>query len=207
MSVDVSSKPDYRLCTRYMSNVEDKDPYTVVSVVKLEKTDIDDENKLFRKRHKQSGNRCSSSSEDEPLRKKTKRFVKMGSSSSMSSEDESRSLKSALELDLGSAVLGQHAGQLLLDIPKMQYTTIKIPGMIVKDTKVYFTLLDMSGDHYYKLCKRMTLDKDRDVATIHYSKPLDILIEEERNILIESFMRLNNIDTELPHAIDKSKIF
>lgn len=97
---------------------------------------MDDENELFRKRHKQSCNRCSSSSEDEPLRKKTKRSVKMESSSSMSSEDESRSLKSALELDLGSAVLGQHAGELLLDIPKMQYTTIKIPGMIVKDTKV-----------------------------------------------------------------------
>ncbi|XP_071147319.1 uncharacterized protein [Mytilus edulis] len=207
MGVDVSSKPDYRLCTRHMSNVEDKDPFTVVSVVKLEKSDMDDENELFRKRHKQSGNRCSSSSEDEPLRKKTKRSVKMESSSSMSSEDESRSLKSALELDLGSAVLGQHAGQLLLDIPKIQYTTIKIPGMIVKDTKVYFTLLDMSGDHYYKLCKRMTLDKDRDVATIYYSKPLDILIEEERNILIENFMRLNNIDTELPHVIDKSEIF
>ncbi|VDI15700.1 Hypothetical predicted protein [Mytilus galloprovincialis] len=207
MGADVSSKPNYRLCTRHMSNVEDKDPYTVVSVVKLEKSDMDDENELFRKRHKQSCNRCSSSSEDEPLRKKTKRSVKMESSSSMSSEDESRSLKSALELDLGSAVLGQHAGELLLDIPKMQYTTIKIPGMIVKDTKVYFTLLDMSGDHYYKLCKRMTLDKDRDVATIYYSKPLDILIEEERNILVESFMRLNNIDTELPHVIDKSEIF
>ncbi|XP_063408516.1 uncharacterized protein LOC134692079 [Mytilus trossulus] len=35
MGVNVSSKPDYRLCTRHMSNVEDKDPYTVVSVVKV----------------------------------------------------------------------------------------------------------------------------------------------------------------------------
>lgn len=210
LGVDVSSNPDYRLCTRPMSHIDNNDPYTVVSIVKLEKTDIDDEDELSRKRHKQSCSRGSSrstSSEDEPLRKRTKRTVKIKSSSSMSLENESRNYISEIELDLGSAVLGQHAGELLLDIPKIQYTSIKIPGMIVKDTKVYFTLLDMSGDHYYKLCKRMTLNKDKDVATIFYSKPLDILIEEERNILIESFMRLNNIDTELPHVINKSEIF
>lgn len=58
--------------------------------------------------------------------------------------------------------------------------------------QVYFTLLEMSGTHFVKLYNNKTLDKDKDRATIHYCRPLDILVEEDRNILIENFMRFNN---------------
>lgn len=34
-------------------------------------------------------------------------------------------------------------------------------------------------------------------ATIYYSEPKDLLKKEDRDILVESFVRLNNIDDDM----------
>ncbi|CAC5418978.1 unnamed protein product [Mytilus coruscus] len=98
--------------------------------------------------------------------------------------------------DLNVKVLGQHAGELLLDLHEYgsddHISKLTTPGLIIDGTKVYFTLLEMSKSHYEKLCKNLELD-ETDRAIICYSRPLDILHFESRNTLIENFVQLNNI--------------
>ncbi|XP_063396340.1 uncharacterized protein LOC134680956 [Mytilus trossulus] len=93
-------------------------------------------------------------------------------------------------------VLGQHGGELLLDLKRYQESStesqLTIPGMIIDQTKVIFTVLVMSRTHLNKLKNNQLLQND-DRAVIYYSKPLDILSEESRSVLIENFMRLNNV--------------
>ncbi|XP_076114756.1 uncharacterized protein LOC143082786 isoform X2 [Mytilus galloprovincialis] len=93
--------------------------------------------------------------------------------------------------------IGQHGGELLLNLNKFygdsETDTLKLFGMIVIETSVIFTLLEMSKKHLEKLRNNEELD-NQDEATIYYSPPYDILCEESRNILIENFMRLNNVN-------------
>ncbi|CAC5368172.1 unnamed protein product [Mytilus coruscus] len=101
-----------------------------------------------------------------------------------------------IERIANTRVLGQHGGELLLDLKRYQESTteseLTMPGMIIDQTKVIFTLLVMSRTHLDKLKNNHLLQND-DRAVIFYSKPLDILSEESRSILIENFMRLNNV--------------
>ncbi|VDI71440.1 Hypothetical predicted protein [Mytilus galloprovincialis] len=122
-----------------------------------------------------------------------------GSSSSVASSSCSFSslTESNQEADLplieritNTRVLGQHGGELLLDLNKYQGSRIEseltMLGMIIDQTKVIFTLLIMSRNHLEKLKSNQLLLND-DRAVIYYSKPLDILSEESRSILIENF--------------------
>ncbi|XP_071174910.1 uncharacterized protein [Mytilus edulis] len=100
---------------------------------------------------------------------------------------------------LNESVLGKHAGELLLDIrsngirKKNGDTNERIMlGTIIDGTKVYLTLLEMTETHCRKLERQDQLT-DTDRACIYYFKPFDIIFEEERNMLIECLMRLNNI--------------
>ena len=52
----------------------------------------------------------------------------------------------------------------------------------------------MTADHLQNLDKQ-NIPEDRDMATIHYAKPLDMIFKDEREVLIDIFMMLNNIDT------------
>ncbi|CAC5407302.1 unnamed protein product [Mytilus coruscus] len=100
---------------------------------------------------------------------------------------------------LNELILGKHAGELLLDIrsngmrKKNGDTNERIMlGTIIDGTKVYLTLLEMTEKHCRKLERQDQLT-DTDRACIYYVKPFDIIFEEERNMLIECLMRLNNI--------------
>ncbi|CAG2245832.1 unnamed protein product [Mytilus edulis] len=101
-----------------------------------------------------------------------------------------------IERIANTRVLGHHGGELLLDLKRCQKSTAEsqftMPGMIIDKTKVIFTVLVMSRTHLDKLKNNHPLEND-DRAVIYYSKPLDILSEESRSILIENFMRLNNV--------------
>lgn len=52
----------------------------------------------------------------------------------------------------------------------------------------------MSDNHIEELEKKKKYDDSMDEATIYYAKPLDLIFKEDRDILIDSFMMLNNID-------------
>ncbi|CAC5400269.1 unnamed protein product [Mytilus coruscus] len=193
LGVDVTSNPDFRLCTKSMSYKE-KDENNICTVTFVKKTQpVENQSK---KRYKESS--CSSSDssstedsqDEEPVHKRHKKSS-LGCSDS-SSVDECEIFTPEIEEDLDCNVLGRHAGELLLDVRKYAKGNDKMPGIIVNGTKVYFTLLDISSHHMIKLYQRKELDKKKDVATIYYSRPLDILVEEDRIILIENFMRLNN---------------
>ncbi|XP_076076652.1 uncharacterized protein LOC143047477 isoform X2 [Mytilus galloprovincialis] len=117
-------------------------------------------------------------------------------SSLTSNESDDGSIPS-IAFDLNKEVLGQHAGELLLDLYECRrrgdVPMLTMPGMIVDGTKVYMTLLEISNTHFRKLEGNQELTP-QDRATIYYSKPLNILQDDERSILMETCIRLNNIE-------------
>ncbi|CAC5403986.1 unnamed protein product [Mytilus coruscus] len=97
-----------------------------------------------------------------------------------------------------SKSLRQHAGQLLLELNKCQKDYKNCPiltmsGMIIDGTKVFITVLEMKKKHLNKLENNEELDED-DKALIYYSQPFDLIYSDERSILIDNIMRLNNIE-------------
>lgn len=119
-------------------------------------------------------------------------YLKSSDTSSSASGSEDEATRPQIMTELNERILGRHAGELLLDFNRFAIKN-KMPGMIVNGTKVIFTLLDMPSGHYCKLAANQQLDNSTDKATIYYSKPLNILINKDRDILIEAFMKLNNL--------------
>ncbi|XP_076078258.1 uncharacterized protein LOC143048456 [Mytilus galloprovincialis] len=194
----VTSEPDIRL---FKCGLDHEFSKVMVSVVKV-KPDLTynpvipsgkakKRRKTFRERSRHSGfssenvhSKCSTSS--------------MDTLESVDTEELS------IKVDLNDRVLGQHAGELLLDLnnkhkgDEKQHLeeelkkNLTMTGMIVDGTRVFFTLLEMTRKHYQKLKDNEDLDID-DKAIIYYSNPKDILMEPERRTLIKDFMSLNNI--------------
>ncbi|XP_076112769.1 uncharacterized protein LOC143080678 [Mytilus galloprovincialis] len=194
LGVDVTSNPDFRLCTKSMSYREKEEENNICTVTFVKKKQAVKNKSQKRYIESSCSSSVSSSTEDssdeEPVHKRQRR-CSLGSSDS-SSVVECEIFTPEIEEDLDRNVLGRHAGELLLDVRKYAMGNDKMPGIIVNGTKVYFTLLDITSHHMIKLYQRKELDKEKDVATIYYSRPLDILVEEDRILLIENFMRLNN---------------
>ncbi|XP_052066014.1 uncharacterized protein LOC127705695 isoform X4 [Mytilus californianus] len=103
-----------------------------------------------------------------------------------------------IEEYFNSRLLGQHAGELLLNLYELtkkcdKLTKFTIPGMIVNKTEVMLTLLEMSQEHFDRLKNEQVIEES-DRAVIYYSRPFDIIYPNDRNTLIDCFMRLNNIE-------------
>ncbi|XP_052082025.1 uncharacterized protein LOC127719792 [Mytilus californianus] len=121
-------------------------------------------------------------------------------SATSAGSDSGSSRRPRIEEFLSRRVLGQHAGELLLDLHTFvnltEMTTLSFPGMIVNKTEVILTLLEISCDHLQKL------ESDTDIlldqrGTIYYSKPFDIMDCEDRSVLIDSLIRLNNFEYQI----------
>ncbi|CAC5406384.1 unnamed protein product [Mytilus coruscus] len=191
----VISKPTIRFLNDGIGDSnDDDDDYEcdgmVVPVVQV-KTNYDLTHGLsWRKRRKISGHPLSCSSNQ-----RTSEFKKY--------KDKVRE-PTHLEVRLNTMVLGQHAGELLLDLRRHctdeDKPKLTMPGMIVDDTKIFFTVLEISSTHYKKLKENIELE-DQDKAIIYYSTPLDILLREDRNVLIDNFIRLNNINEPTPEVV------
>ncbi|CAG2215068.1 unnamed protein product [Mytilus edulis] len=95
------------------------------------------------------------------------------------------------------SALEQHAGELILEWQDSCFNPY-MPGMIVSGTKVVMTLLHITQDHVNRLKNGWDLLPDEDKATIYYGKPLDLLVKEDRDILLETLFKLSlmnrNID-------------
>lgn len=104
--------------------------------------------------------------------------------------------------DVPPRFLGQHGGDLLIhkDIYGGNLSKGRmfryLPGMICIGTRVIFTLLKIAGTHLREIMTMSQFDtiKTSSKATIYYSEPKDLLKKEDRDILVETFVRLNNID-------------
>ncbi|VDI20875.1 essential nuclear protein 1 [Mytilus galloprovincialis] len=97
---------------------------------------------------------------------------------------------------ISSNVLGQHGGELLIHFDKFagiltQKDFFYRPGMILFGTKVVFTLLVCSKKHWMEITDTDSVKKG--TSFISYSEPKDLLIKKDRDELVESIARLNNI--------------
>ncbi|XP_063421877.1 uncharacterized protein LOC134706670 [Mytilus trossulus] len=97
---------------------------------------------------------------------------------------------------ISSNVLGQHGGELLIHFDNFagiltQKDFFFRPGMILIGTKVVLTLLVCSKTHWMEITDIDSIQKG--TSFISYSEPKDLLIKEDRDELLESIARLNNI--------------
>ncbi|CAC5401744.1 unnamed protein product [Mytilus coruscus] len=163
-NVDVVSRPDLRFKGTLLNTDEDdlsqQLSQLVVSVIEL-KHNSDSKDPVYK--HKtRSEKGCSETNEDADIH----------------------------ELSfLDAGVLGQHAGELLLEWEDSCFNPY-MPGMIVSKHKIF--------SEQKKLKNSWDLVPDEDKATIHYGKPLDLLVKEDRDILLETLFKLSlmnrNID-------------
>lgn len=93
-------------------------------------------------------------------------------------------------LNVGETGTVIHIYQIYLHIFFLKCTYILI---IVVLFQVILTLLEMSQDHFNKLKNQQRIEES-DKAVIYYSRPFDIIYVNDRNTLIDCFMRLNNIE-------------
>ncbi|VDI00876.1 Hypothetical predicted protein [Mytilus galloprovincialis] len=191
----VISDPDLRF---FKSGLEQKKTDNMVTVLEASRNS----------RHSRSRNQqVKNTIKVRKLRKRSRElspeiyFPDESSSSSSGScswltDGEQEADRPLIERIANTRVLGQHGGELLLDLKRYQESTtesqLTMLGMIIDKTKVIFTVLVMSRTHLDKLKNNQLLLND-DRAVIYYSKPLDILSEESRSVLIENFVRLNNV--------------
>ncbi|KAK3103034.1 hypothetical protein FSP39_015928 [Pinctada imbricata] len=90
---------------------------------------------------------------------------------------------------LDERIVGQHGGELLFHYPD----TIKrgkICGLIVQETQVTFTMLEMSKDQYKDIVDGNIRRGSEDRPTLKFSKPYDYLKTEDREYVIEAFIKL-----------------
>ncbi|XP_052087281.1 uncharacterized protein LOC127724369 isoform X3 [Mytilus californianus] len=183
--VDVTSTPDVVIMTKDHLHSQFPETSSVVSIAELKNlgvftNDDDDENN------------------DEERTTRTHRNTSSDSSELKEADDSEPSVheKPAILKRVGQKVLGQHGGELLLHQSLYRQTLDKeqgmryIPGMIVIGTEVTFTLLELHGKHLAEL--RSKDGNIRHKSYIYYSKPRNLLKKEDRDILLESFVRLNN---------------
>ncbi|CAC5379136.1 unnamed protein product [Mytilus coruscus] len=183
--VDVTSTSDVVIMTKDHQCSQFPETSSVVSIAELKNlgvftNDDDDENN------------------DEEPTTRTHRNTSSDSSELKEADDSEPSVheKPAILKRVGQRVLGQHGGELLLHQSLCRQTLDKergiryIPGMIVIGTEVTFTLLELHGKHLAEL--RSKDGNIRHKSYIYYSKPRDLLKKEDRDILLESFVRLNN---------------
>ncbi|XP_076085606.1 uncharacterized protein LOC143056400 isoform X2 [Mytilus galloprovincialis] len=185
----VTSEPDLRLFRCGLNHEFSKVMVSVIEVkpdsyyTPVAPADVKPDEKRKRK-FRGSPRRSGSSSENLHYRSSTSSMEPLESADTHDTEEL------AIEADLHDRVLGQHAGELLLDLHNKHKRDEKqlsedelkkkltMSGMIVDGTRVFFTLLEISRKHYQKLKDNEALDDD-DKAVIFYSNPKDILLEPE----------------------------
>ncbi|CAG2235508.1 unnamed protein product [Mytilus edulis] len=160
----VVSKPDIRLYKHGITTTPEVRTSDMVVSVKVKKVFNKDPEELERQLRLMESTHLSNSY------------------SSLSSNQSDDGSSPSIEFDLNKEVLGQHAGELLLDLYECRrrgdVPMLTMPGMIVDGTKVYMTLLEISNTHFRKLEGNQELTP-QDRATIYYSKPLNILQDDE----------------------------
>ncbi|XP_076110759.1 uncharacterized protein LOC143079367 isoform X1 [Mytilus galloprovincialis] len=182
---DVTSLPDIRLYsygikTTKTATARSKIPVSVVEVKKSVEKQFGESELL------------------DPLTERLESTDLSSSISSLASSEDSYRKPPIEEYLMNSTSLGQHAGQLLLELHKCHKDYKNCPiltmsGMIIDGTKVLFTVLEMKKEHLKKLENNEELDED-DKAVIYYSQPFDLIYSDERSILIDNIMRLNNLE-------------
>lgn len=175
-SINVQSESDVVIMPKDHLDDTSPDPVSVVSIVEVQNS------------YRQG--RVERPTKTRPSRSPTKSSLE-----SIDSEPSVHQEPAIFEI-IGHRLLGQHGGELLThnelygDFLSRRRAFKYLPGMIVIGTEVIFTVLAINGDHINELMKRQMSDKNK--SYIYYSEPKDLLKKEDRDMLIESFVRLSN---------------
>ncbi|XP_061179274.1 uncharacterized protein LOC133187898 isoform X3 [Saccostrea echinata] len=90
---------------------------------------------------------------------------------------------------LDDGLIGQHGGELLFHFPET-IKKEKIFGLIVQETQVTFTMLEMRMEQYNDIVEGKIKHKSEDRPNFKISRPYDYLNMEDREFIIEAFIKL-----------------
>nr|XP_034322714.1 uncharacterized protein LOC109620818 [Crassostrea gigas] len=127
-----------------------------------------------------------------PLSSRTRTKIKINfedSAEQISSTTNTEAAHGKTVLHLDDKIIGQHGGELLFHFSD----TIKkgkIFGLVVQETQVTFTVLEMSVEQYNDIVEGNVKHRSGDRPTLKVSKPYDYLKTQDRESIIEAFIKL-----------------
>lgn len=92
-------------------------------------------------------------------------------------------------MHLDDKIIGQHGGKLLFNFSDT-IKNGKIFGLVVQETQVTFTVLEMSVEQYNDIVEGNVKHRSGDRPTLKVSKPYDYLKTQDRESIIEAFIKL-----------------
>ncbi|XP_078339664.1 uncharacterized protein LOC111108463 isoform X3 [Crassostrea virginica] len=119
---------------------------------------------------------------------------------------------------LNDRVLGQHAGELLVDHKESLFGVEAVLGILCMQTTIVFTLLEVSKDHLKRIVedgeveqkkqmkRKVGEDDAKNSGIILYTKPYDYMKEEDREEVIEFLVWLGLQTIPGTHRLQKEKI-
>ncbi|XP_078339328.1 uncharacterized protein LOC144627178 isoform X2 [Crassostrea virginica] len=119
---------------------------------------------------------------------------------------------------LNDRVLGQHAGELLVDHKESTFGVEAVLGILCMQTTILFTLLEVSKDHLRRIVEDGEIEQRKQVkrkvgeddaknsGIILYTKPYDYLKEEDREEVIEFLVWLGLQTIPGTHRLQKEKV-
>ncbi|XP_061184577.1 uncharacterized protein LOC133192601 isoform X2 [Saccostrea echinata] len=91
-------------------------------------------------------------------------------------------------MEVDDKVLGQHGGELIVESPFSFFKPYVLGALCLK-TEIIFTVLEMDIQHFDKLVSNEYLTSEK--AYIYYTKPYNMMIAEERGMLLDLLLRLS----------------
>eukprot|EP00105_Crassostrea_gigas_P025245 XP_011445751.1 PREDICTED: uncharacterized protein LOC105341109 [Crassostrea gigas] len=90
---------------------------------------------------------------------------------------------------LDDKIIGQHGGKLLFHFSDT-IKNGKIFGLVVQETQVTFTMLEMSVEQYNDIVEGKVKHRSGDRPVLKVTKPYDYLKTQDRESIIEAFIKL-----------------
>ncbi|XP_061190304.1 uncharacterized protein LOC133198191 [Saccostrea echinata] len=113
--------------------------------------------------------------------------------SSESSSESDQTSGNYIHRILSINVLGQHGGELLSELRSSAFAPTMVVGCICMGTEIIFTYMEMMQTHLNKIVYDGKCDGE--TSLIRYTKPLNYLIEEDRNKCLDLLFLLGFIQT------------
>ncbi|XP_078328251.1 uncharacterized protein LOC144623660 [Crassostrea virginica] len=94
-----------------------------------------------------------------------------------------------ISMAVGNKVLGQHAGELLLEVGNSAFRNVAL-GIICMRTMIIFTYLEISPKHLALIEEKGDVDcrlqiNGKRSGTIYYTRPYDYMVEKDRCEILE----------------------
>ncbi|XP_061185645.1 uncharacterized protein LOC133193717 [Saccostrea echinata] len=90
---------------------------------------------------------------------------------------------------MSDKLIGQHGGQMLLNYQQSNRCDLII-GLVVQETKVTFTALEMTDHQYQRIKEGKIIHSEKNRPTFTFTKAYDFLKVEDLENIIEPFIRL-----------------